>query len=261
MTNLAFFRAPAVLQRQIRPTPSRTGVFSVGAFSSGVRSAARSGDRPASHGPPTGSTAPPSTTCANRASRSGEGRRRRQRGADAVPAAPAVRAASSAVPDGATRTGGQPQPAARRRERPPGGEPATSSSTPGRAAQGQNANRSGAARSTAPRASRSDRGRPRRRRRQVPRFPLPPNASPPSPGSRRPASPSSACRPPLLPVLTKLGAVTPFPIQEATLPAHAGRPGRVGPRQDRLRQDHRLRHPAGHPAHRRPPGRRPARAA
>ncbi len=94
--------------------------------------------------------------------------------------------------------------------------------------------------------------------RPAPPFPVPRNALTTVPGQPSASFAELGVPAPLLPVLTKLGAVVPVPDPGSDPSGDARRPGRAGPRQDRLRQDHCLRHPAGHQAHRRTPGRRPA---
>jgi len=193
-------------QSSARPQPAAaftTGVFSVGAFSSGVRSATPSGDRPASspsadrlNRTPDAPGAPARPT-----TRSGEGRRRRQRGSET----------------GAARSAGQAAP----RQNP------QRQNSQGQNSQGQNGNRSTASRTNAPRTNAPRTNAPRQ---DVPAasinqtvtgtaFPVAAQRIATVPGQPSASFAELGVPAPLLPVLTKLGAVTPFPIQEATLPA------------------------------------------
>jgi superfamily II DNA/RNA helicase len=176
-----------------------TGVFSVGAFSSSIRSAdsaAPRTDRPASSRSTdrlNRTTETPST--AGRSARSNDGQRRRQRGSETN-----------------GRPAGQSQP---RQGAPRQGAPRQGS-------QGQGAGRQGAARQGGQRQNaptrQSNRPAVVEAHSNNTAFPVAAQRVAVIPGEPTKTFAELGVPANLLPVLTKLGAVSPFPIQEATLP-------------------------------------------
>ncbi len=186
-----------------------TGVFSVGAFSSSIRSA-DSGtprtDRPASSRSSdrlNRTTETPST--ASRSARSNDGQRRRQRGSE-TNGRPAGQSQprQGAPRQGAPRQGSQGQGGGRQGAPRQGGQrqnaPARQSNRPAVVEA-----RSTAAQSTAAHSNNTA-------------FPVAAQRVAVVPGEPTKTFAELGVPANLLPVLTTLGAVSPFPIQEATLP-------------------------------------------
>jgi len=179
-----------------------TGVFSVGAFSSGMRGES-SDNRPASsRSADLLNRAGDTAGGQGRPTRDADGRRRRQRGSENGSAGRTVqsggRPATPARPHAPDR---QQAP-----DRQPGGSRTTASRT---TASRKTASRNTAARTSASRTTGST----------GTAFPVAALRVAADPG--RPSASFAELDVPaaLLPVLTTLGAVSPFPIQEATLPA------------------------------------------